>query len=111
MIKLCEQKILAPQYETIIITQRGRVPGETFVSRVFCPVESILEDPVTGSAHCMLGPYWANQLLVQDNTEMIGRQASARSGEVGVLWDRERGTCKLRGYATLVSRGDLFLPG
>ena len=52
-----------------------------FVSRVFAPNVGIEEDPVTGSAHTILGPYWADRL---GRTSLVGLQASARSGLVGV---------------------------
>jgi PhzF family phenazine biosynthesis protein len=50
-----------------------------FVSRYFAPAKGIPEDPVTGSAHCMLAPYWASRL---GKTEFLAYQASARGGEV-----------------------------
>jgi PhzF family phenazine biosynthesis protein len=52
-----------------------------FVSRYFAPAFGIDEDPVTGSAHCTLGPFWGDRL---NKTEMRGYQASKRGGEVGV---------------------------
>jgi PhzF family phenazine biosynthesis protein len=52
-----------------------------FVSRVFAPRIGIPEDPVTGSAHAVLGPYWAAKL---GRSELTGRQLSARAGVVGV---------------------------
>jgi predicted PhzF superfamily epimerase YddE/YHI9 len=50
-----------------------------FVSRYFAPAKGIPEDPVTGAAHCMLAPYWANRL---GKTEFHAFQASRRGGEV-----------------------------
>ena len=61
----------------IIATAKGE--NTDFVSRCFYPILNVEEDPVTGSAHCILAPYWAQQL---DKTTMIGKQLSARSGEV-----------------------------
>ena len=52
-----------------------------FVSRVFAPNVGIIEDPVTGSTHAILGPYWAGRL---GRTALVGRQVSTRSGIVGV---------------------------
>ena len=62
-------------------------PGKDcdFVSRFFAPKHNIPEDPVTGSAHCTLIPYWAKRL---GKTEMFARQVSARGGEI---WCRDRG--------------------
>ncbi|HEX4308744.1 MAG TPA: PhzF family phenazine biosynthesis protein [Acidobacteriaceae bacterium] len=54
-------------------------PHYDFVSRYFAPVKGIPEDPVTGSAHCMLAPYWAQRL---GKTSFRGFQASPRGGEV-----------------------------
>jgi predicted PhzF superfamily epimerase YddE/YHI9 len=57
-------------------------PGDSaydFVSRYFAPRKGIPEDPVTGSAHCMLAPYWAKHL---EKTEFLAFQASPRGGEV-----------------------------
>ncbi|KAF8587652.1 phenazine biosynthesis protein [Ramaria rubella] len=102
---------LAPQHEVIIVTQRGQ-GEESFRSRVFAPANGIPEDPVTGSAHSMLGPYWAKLLQKGGNarSEMIGKQVSARSGEVGVSLDRGGMVCKLRGSTTLIAKGELYLP-
>jgi len=49
------------------------------VSRVFAPAVGIPEDPVTGSAHCTLAPYWADRL---GRNDLVGEQASARGGIV-----------------------------
>jgi predicted PhzF superfamily epimerase YddE/YHI9 len=56
-----------------------------FVSRYFAPAKGIPEDPVTGAAHCMLAPYWANRL---GKTVFRAFQASLRGGEI---------TCRLSG--------------
>jgi PhzF family phenazine biosynthesis protein len=60
-----------------------------FVSRVFAPQAGIPEDPVTGSAHTVLAPYWADRL---GRTSLVGLQASARSGLVGVELNGDRVT-------------------
>ena len=62
-------------------------PGKDcdFVSRFFAPKHNVPEDPVTGSAHCTLIPYWAKRL---GKSEMFARQVSARGGEI---WCRHRG--------------------
>ena len=62
----------------VIVTATGAGTHD-FVSRYFAPQKGIPEDPVTGSAHCMLAPYWAKRL---GKTEMLGYQASRRGGEV-----------------------------
>jgi len=62
----------------VIVTARGDA-GYDFVSRYFAPAKGIPEDPVTGSAHCMLAPYWATRL---DKSAFRAYQASPRGGEV-----------------------------
>ena len=61
--------------------------GYDFVSRYFAPQKGIPEDPVTGAAHCMLAPYWAQRL---GKTDFRAYQASARGGELGVRLRGER---------------------
>jgi PhzF family phenazine biosynthesis protein len=80
----------------------GNDEGADFVSRCFGPRVGIDEDPVTGSAHCALGPWWAERL---GRTELVGHQVSARGGivRVEVRGDRVR----LGGHAVTVLRGEL----
>ncbi|HCI82141.1 MAG TPA: oxidoreductase, partial [Ktedonobacter sp.] len=73
-----------------------------FVSRFFGPQVGVDEDPVTGSAHCTLTPYWSKKL---DKQEMVGYQASARGGIVRVRLDGDR--VRLSGQAVTVLRGEL----
>jgi len=86
----------------IILTSPSRDRAFDFVSRFFAPASGIDEDPVTGSAHCCLGPYWAARL---GKSDLVGFQASARGGvvRVGVRGDR----VLLAGRAVLVIRGEL----
>jgi PhzF family phenazine biosynthesis protein len=63
--------------------------GYDFVSRVFAPDLGIPEDPVTGSAHTVLAPFWADRL---ERTSLVGCQASPRSGQVGVELKEDRVT-------------------
>jgi PhzF family phenazine biosynthesis protein len=72
----------------LIITAPSSDPQYDFVSRYFAPVKGIPEDPVTGSAHCMLAPYWAPRL---GKTDFTAFQASPRGGKV---------ICRLRGDRT-----------
>lgn len=65
----------------VIVTAPAARPGTDFVSRFFGPAVGVPEDPVTGSAHCTLAPYWAQRL---GRTELTGYQASARGGYVRV---------------------------
>jgi PhzF family phenazine biosynthesis protein len=73
-----------------------------FVSRVFAPQAGIPEDPVTGSAHTVLAPYWADRL---GRTSLVGLQVSPRSGLVGVEMNGDRVT--ITGHAVTVSDGVL----
>lgn len=86
----------------VIVTARAETPGCDFVSRFFAPVIGINEDPVTGSAHCALAPYWAERL---GRTAMTGHQVSARGGVVRVVLAGDR--VKLQGQAVTVLRGEL----
>ena len=61
----------------VIVTAKGE--NCDFVSRFFTPQATILEDPVTGSAHCTLTPYWSNELYKK---RMIAQQISERKGEL-----------------------------
>jgi PhzF family phenazine biosynthesis protein len=87
----------------VIVTARSKSPEFDFVSRFFAPGSGIDEDPVTGSAHTALGPYWGAKL---GKTEMTGYQASARGGIVRVRLNGER--IILGGQAVTVMRADLL---
>lgn len=88
----------------VIVTAPGDKPGIDFVSRVFGPAVGVPEDPVTGSAHCTLSPYWS-QLLGRD--ELVGEQASERGGVVRTQLRGER--VGLAGQAVTVSSGELMV--
>lgn len=85
----------------VIVTAPGT--AYDFVSRFFAPGSGIDEDPVTGSAHCALAPYWSARF---GKTEMTGYQASARGGVVKVRVDGDR--VKLGGQAVTILRGELL---
>jgi predicted PhzF superfamily epimerase YddE/YHI9 len=85
-----------------IATSRSSAQGFDFVSRFFCPSVGIDEDPVTGSSHCCLGPFWAARL---GKDELIGQQVSTRGGVVRVRLAGER--VRLGGQAVTVMRGEL----
>ena len=89
-----------------IVTSRAATPGYDFVSRFFAPRAGVPEDPVTGSAHCALAPFWSERLK---KTEMIAYQASPRGGVVRVSLGGER--VKLAGTAVTVLRGELTTDG
>jgi len=97
---------LAPDHAALAPVVPGRVivtaPGRDcdFVSRFFAPDAGLAEDPVTGSAHCTLVPYWADRL---GKTRLHARQLSKRSGE---LW------CELAGSRVRIAgHGAPYLKG
>lgn len=86
----------------VIITALAAQPEIDFVSRFFAPRLGIDEDPVTGSAHCSLTPFWASRL---GKTRLTARQLSARGGELEVDLVSDR--VKLRGTCVTMLRGNL----
>jgi PhzF family phenazine biosynthesis protein len=86
----------------VMVTSRATSSGYDFVSRFFAPGSGIDEDPVTGSAHCCLGPFWSKRL---GKNEMVAYQASKRGGIVRVRVDGDR--VYLGGKAVTVLRGEL----
>jgi PhzF family phenazine biosynthesis protein len=88
-----------------IVTSRSDSPAYDFVSRFFAPGAGIDEDPVTGSAHCCLGPYWSRRL---GKKEFVAYQASERGGTVRVRLVDDR--VGLGGRAVTVVRGLLVDP-
>ena len=87
----------------IMVTARAETDGFDFVSRFFAPRTGIDEDPVTGSAHCCLGPYWQRRL---GRDTFTAWQASERGGLVRVAVRDDRVT--LSGQAVTVLRGELL---
>jgi PhzF family phenazine biosynthesis protein len=88
----------------VIATARSSAPEFDFVSRFFAPGSGIDEDPVTGSAHTALGPYWGAKL---GKAEMTGYQASARGGVVRVRLNGDR--IILGGQAVTVMQATLLV--
>ncbi len=86
----------------VIVTAPASTPGYDFVSRFFAPKVGVDEDPVTGSAHCALGPFWAKRL---GKSELSAFQASARGGALSVRVAGDR--VFLGGRAVTVLRGEL----
>lgn len=87
----------------VIVTSRAASADFDFVSRFFAPAVGVNEDPVTGSAHCCLGPYWRGKL---GRDELVAHQVSQRGGVVRVRVDGPR--VKLGGQAVTVLRGELL---
>jgi PhzF family phenazine biosynthesis protein len=86
----------------VVVTARAETPEFDFVSRYFAPAVGVPEDPVTGSVHCMLTPYWAGKL---GKTVMQAYQASKRGGVVRVRLAGDR--VVLGGRAVTVMRCEL----
>lgn len=86
----------------VIVTAKAETPGFDFVSRFFAPSVGVDEDPVCGSAHCCLGPYWGERL---GKSDLVAYQASPRGGvlKVGLRGDR----IYLSGQAVTTLRGEL----
>ncbi len=86
----------------ILVTAISDMPSFDFISRYFAPSIGIDEDPVTGSAHCALGPYWAPKL---GKNPLSGYQASERGGSISV--DVRGDRVLFTGRAVTISRGVL----
>ena len=87
----------------VIVTAPGE-DGFDFVSRYFAPAKGIPEDPVTGGAHCMLVPYWAERL---GRPDLHAFQASARGGELSCRFLGER--VELKGKCVFYLEGSVAL--
>ncbi len=102
-------RALAPDFQQlaslsargVIVTSRSENSAADFVSRFFAPAVGIDEDPVTGSAHCCLGPYWSTKL---DKTNLRAYQISQRGGEVRMQVAGQR--VLLSGQAVTILRAD-----
>ena len=92
----------------VVVTAQA-APGASydFVSRCFYPSTGIVEDPVTGSAHCMLGPFWAPRL---GKERLVGRQLSARGGSVIVTVQPGGARCILSGSTVTIMQGEMAVP-
>jgi len=106
-----EVRALAPDMAKVaaldVLGIIATAPGDhcDFVSRFFAPKAGVHEDPVTGSAHCTLVPYWAERF---GNSVLFARQISARGGE---LWCEHRGErVRIAGQAALYMEGTIALP-
>lgn len=96
----------------VVLTVAGGKEGEEesgeydFLSRFFGPWAGIDEDPVTGSAHSVLGPVWAEKL---GKKELAARQCSKRGGDLKVVVEAERGRVTVLGNAFMVFKGEMML--
>lgn len=88
--------------QVVCVTARSETGECDFVSRFFAPKLGVDEDPVTGAAHCMLGPFWQSRL---DRAELVGHQVSSRGGVVRVRMAGQR--VKILGQAVGIFKGTL----
>lgn len=103
-------RTLTPDFNTLkgvtmrgaIVTARSENGSVDFISRFFAPGAGIDEDPVTGSAHCCLGPYWGGRMK---KTQLVGHQVSQRGGIVQIRLEGDR--VFLIGQAVTVLEGKL----
>lgn len=101
---------LSPNMELLKTVDRFAIivtaPGGNcdFVSRFFAPAKGVNEDPVTGSAHCTLIPYWAKEL---NKTALHARQVSARTGELFCQLNGDR--VEISGHAALFLKGSIYI--
>jgi PhzF family phenazine biosynthesis protein len=95
--------LAAIETRAVVVTAAADSDDADFVSRCFAPRVGIDEDPVTGSAHCALWPWWAARL---GRTQLVGHQVSARGGLVRIEVGDER--VRLGGHAVTVVRGELL---
>ena len=98
-------RAMAQLGKNTIVTAPG--VGHDFVSRFFAPVSGIDEDPVTGSAHCMLTPYWSKRLGKQSLT---AHQVSKRSGELACEMLEGGKRVGISGYAMTYLEGTIRIP-
>ena len=96
------ERIAQLKVRGVIVTSQANGSGYDFVSRFFAPAVGVNEDPVTGSAHCCLGPFWKERLGRDD---LMGYQASTRGGFVRTRCVGDR--VFISGQAVTVMRGEL----
>lgn len=89
----------------LIVTAKSSEEGVDFVSRFFAPQVNVPEDPVTGSAHCTMAPYWAKEL---GKSSFFARQIGPRGGELRIRLEGDR--VYLTGEAVTVITGEMKLP-
>jgi len=92
-----------------VVTTASSSVDETFVSRMFSPTMIPGgEDPVCGSAHCVLTPYWYQKQRIASGKSIKAKQVSARGGDLLLTWDEAAKSIKLVGESTVIGVGDLY---
>jgi predicted PhzF superfamily epimerase YddE/YHI9 len=100
-----QTQLLALDRSGVIITARGSTTGVDFVSRAFFPKFGVPEDPVCGSAHCEMAPYWSKKL---GKTIFKAHQVSARGGVLDVELKQDR--VMLGGFVSPYLQGIITVP-
>lgn len=98
------RRLVESHVQHLLVTGPGSTPEVDFVSRFFAPRAGIDEDPVTGSAHCILAPFWSAKL---GKARMNARQVSARGGVLRVEAQRDRKRVQIEGQAVTLFRIEL----
>ncbi|KAG8921781.1 hypothetical protein FRC00_008239 [Tulasnella sp. 408] len=99
-------------FDAVILTSSRQTsfrPSARFISRVLAPLSGIAEDPVCGSAHCVLVPYWSRVLGIPPGEIIETRQVSKRGGDLDLIWEKESGRVRIQGSAIVTMRGELYL--
>ncbi|KAF8079025.1 hypothetical protein FPV67DRAFT_92367 [Lyophyllum atratum] len=93
-----------------VVTTQSSSGNETFVSRMFAPgyVQND-EDPVCGSAHCLMAPYWYTKLGIPSGQAIMARQVSPRGGELRLVWQANKAILKLMGQVRELGKGELVI--
>lgn len=100
----CFDKISKLPYRAVIVTAQDETKEFDIVSRFFAPNVGVKEDPVTGSAHCLLAPFWFKRI---QKKELNAYQASKRGGNLLLKFDNNR--VFLQGKAVIISSGELYV--
>lgn len=91
------------------VTTASSNEDETFISRMFAPTMIPGgEDPVCGSAHCVMTPYWYQKHRIASWKSIKAKQVSARGGDLLLTWDEAAKSIKLAGESTVIGVGDLY---
>ncbi|KAJ7110362.1 hypothetical protein C8R43DRAFT_165755 [Mycena crocata] len=109
--KVIVDAFLHTGYVTNVITTAASGDAQ-FVSRMFAPAmlpPPFSEDAVCGSAHCLLAPYWSTKKGLVANQPFTAKQVSSRSGELGLVWNRDTGLVALKGQTFVIATGEIFV--
>lgn len=98
-------------YQIHVITSESSSGPEICVSRIFSPVllASPSEDPVSGSAHSLLGTYWTRKKGLAANQDLVAKQLSPRGGVLEIFWDEQHSVMRLKGDCHVMAKGELNL--